>query len=294
MKVKGIFPPIITAFDESGQIDRERFKGLLTFWSKHVDGMFVCGSYGSGPLMTIDEREHIFSIVAETVPNTPLIAHVGAITTEACVRLARHAEEQGAIAVAAVPPYYYSHDTLTIRAHFEAIIESVSIPVYAYDNPKTTGNPLTPTLLNTLAEGGLHGLKDSSFDIGKLYMAMRTVESPDFDFVIGSESLMLPAFTMGVRGCIAGLGNPFPEVMEQFHSAAISGSIDEAKEWQEKVLILWDVLHIGPSVPTAYEILRLRGMDPGFPRKPLLPLDDETRETLKKAVEETRDLWEIA
>jgi dihydrodipicolinate synthase/N-acetylneuraminate lyase len=294
MKVKGIFPPIITAFDEQGQIDRKRFETLLNFWSTYVDGMFVCGSYGSGPLMTIEERELVFSIAAETVPDTPLIVHVGAITTEACVRLARHAEENGAIAVAAVPPYYYSHDARTIQAHFEEILASVSIPVYAYDNPKTTGNPLTPAQLNDLADCGLHGLKDSSFDIGKLYMAMRTVDKPDFDFVIGSESLMLPAFAMGVRGCIAGLGNPFPEVMQKFHTAALSGSMEEAKEWQEKVLILWDVLHIGPSVPTAYEILRLRGMDPGYPRKPLLTLDDETLETLKKALEETRDLWDFA
>ena len=294
MKVKGIFPPIITPFNEEGQIDNKRFEVLLEFWSKFVDGMFVCGSYGSGPLMSPEEREMVFEIASATVRKKPLIAHVGAITTSIAVRLARHAERHGAIAVAAVPPFYYSPDSRSIQAHFEAIINAVTIPVYAYDNPKTTGNPLTPELLNGLANLGLHGLKDSSFDIGKLYLAMRTIERSDFDFVIGSESLMLPAFAMGVRGCIAGLGNPFPEVMQKFHSVVLSGSAVDAKEWQERVLILWDILHIGSSIPTAYEILRLRGMDPGYPRKPLLPLEEAKIKKLEEALEKTKDLWDLA
>jgi 4-hydroxy-tetrahydrodipicolinate synthase len=293
MRVLGIFPPIITPFDENGDFDPDRYRVLLTFWSQYVEGMFVCGSYGSGPLMNIEERQRVFEVASETVTDKPLIVHVGATTTEASIRLARHAQEHNAVAVAAVPPYYYSYDQRSIKEHFKAILESVSIPVYAYDNPKTTGNSITPQLLNELAQLGLSGLKDSSFDIGKLYMAMRVVDKSDFDFVIGSESLMLPAFAMGVRGCIAGLGNPFPEVMHRFHQVVINGSPEEAKEWQERVLLLWDILHIGPSVPTAYEILRLRGMDPGYPRKPLLPLVTATRDKLHKAVEEARDLWEI-
>jgi N-acetylneuraminate lyase/4-hydroxy-tetrahydrodipicolinate synthase len=294
MRVQGIFPPILTAFDEKGNVDRSRYEALLRFWAQYVDGMFVCGSYGSGPLMSTEERQHVFEIASETVTDKPLIVHVGASTTAASVGLAQHAEKHGAVAVASVPPYYYSYDARSIQAHFEAIITAVSIPVYAYDNPKTTGNSIEPAQLNELSKIGLHGLKDSSFDIGKLYMAMRKVESAEFDFVIGSESLMLPAFAMGVRGCIAGLGNPFPEVMQHFHKVVLEGDMEQASVWQKRVLILWDVLHIGPSVPTAYEILKLRGMDPGTPRRPLLPLDDQTLKQLAAAVEDTRELWDIA
>ncbi len=293
MKVKGIFPPIITPFNKEGLIDKQRFEELLEFWSKFVDGMFVCGSYGSGPLMSPDERELLFEFASATVKTKPLIVHVGAITTSIAVRLARHAERNGAVAVAAVPPFYYSYNARSTQAHFEAIINAVSIPVYAYDNPKTTGNPITPEQLKILSDLGLHGLKDSSFDIGKLYTSMRTVKKRGFDFVIGSESLMLPAFAMGVRGCIAGLGNPFPEVMQKFHSVIISGSAEEAKDWQEKVLILWDILHLGSSIPTAYEILRIRGLNPGYPRRPLLPLDKATKRVLEEAVEKNHDLWDL-
>jgi dihydrodipicolinate synthase/N-acetylneuraminate lyase len=255
--------------------------------------VFVCGSYGSGPLLTTAERQQVLEVAASTLSDKPLIVHIGAITTNESIQLARHAEAHNAVAVAAVPPYYYSYSDTAIKEHFKAILDSVAIPVYAYDNPKTTGNAISPKLLDELAHIGLSGLKDSSFDIGKLYMAMRTVKKPDFDFVIGSESMMLPAFAMGVRGCIAGLANAFPEVMHRFYQAAISGNGEEARAWQERVLILWDILHIGPSVPTAYELLRIRGFDPGQPRRPLLPLDADTRRTLEKAVEDNRSLWDI-
>ncbi len=293
MRIEGIFPPIITPFDEAGAVDEQRLRALVAFWAQHVHGMFVCGSYGSGPLLTVEERERVFEVVADKVAGRlPLVAHVGAVSTAAAVRLARHAEAHGAVAVGAIPPYYFTYGDQPLLEHYQTLVEAVSIPVYAYDNPKTTGNPISPALLDRLADLGLAGLKDSSFDIGKLYLAMRTVQRPGFDFVIGSESLMLPAFVMGVRGCIAGLGNVFPEAMRVFYTAAVSGTADEARQWQAQILKLWDVLHIGPSVPTAYEILHLRGIDAGNPRRPMLRLDADTRERVRQAMDALREAWQ--
>jgi len=295
MVVQGIYPPVLTPFDESGALDERRLRTLAEFWAGHVHGMYVCGSYGSGPLMSPEERERVFEVLAETVGDrVGLIAHVGAIDTQTTLRLARHAEQHGAQAVAAVPPYYYTHNEAAICAHFEALLQAVSIPVYAYDNPKATGNPLSPALLDRLAELGLAGLKDSSFDISKLYMAMRVVRKPGFDFVIGSESLMLPAFVMGVRGCIAGLANPFPEVMRRFYEAAATGTPEDASRWQARVLKLWDLMHIDPSVSCAYALLSLRGFDAGFPRRPLLPLDAETMRRSREGLQALQVLWDGA
>ncbi len=292
MRIEGIFPPVITPFDEAGAPDEQRLRALAAFWARYVHGMFVCGSYGSGPLLTVEERERVFEILADEVGGSlPLVAHVGAVDTASAVRLARHAEAHGAVAIGAIPPYYYTYGDQPLLEYYRALIEAVSIPVYAYDNPKTTGNPISPALLDRLADLGLAGLKDSSFGIRKLYLAMRTVQKPDFDFVIGSESLMLPAFVMGVRGCIAGLGNVFPEAMRSFYTAAVSGTQEEARQWQTHILRLWDVLHIGPSVPTAYEILHLRGIDAGYPRRPMLRLDADTREKVRQAMDDLREVW---
>ncbi|PNQ06006.1 hypothetical protein KU43_02500 [Mesotoga sp. SC_NapDC2] len=54
---KGIIPPVLTTFDSEGKIDEKRYLNLIDFLSKKVHGLFVYGTYGSGPLMTVNERK---------------------------------------------------------------------------------------------------------------------------------------------------------------------------------------------------------------------------------------------
>src|SRR5512141_1627113 len=109
--IKGSLVPNITLFDADGKLDQDR-----TWWhmdwmlSKGVDGLFLTGSYGAGPLMTVEERLTVFKIAKEVVKGYSgkyLIPHVGAIDNKTAVELARAAEAIGVEAVAAVPPYYY-------------------------------------------------------------------------------------------------------------------------------------------------------------------------------------------
>ena len=295
MKIIGIFPPILTPFDDEGAVDLRRLRTLVAFWKNHVHGMYVCGSYGSGPLMDPDEREQVLeTVVDEVAGEVPIVAHIGAINTTTAIRLAQHAELQGVQAVAAIPPYYYTYNEDNLFEYFNSILESIEIPLYVYDNPKTTGNPISSTLMKRLAEAGVSGVKDSSFDIGKLYKAMRVVTIQDFDFVIGSESLMLPAFSMGIRGCISGLANALPEFMKYAYTEISSDDRTRSQVAQANILKLWDMLHIGPSVSTAYEILHLRGIDAGFPRSPLKRLDENLREQVTKTMKELEQVWNVA
>ncbi len=285
---------MLTPFDPDGSVSEHRLRAFVDFLIPHVNGLFVCGSYGSGPLLSVEERQYVLEIVSDQLAGRlPLIAHVGAIDTGSAVRLARHAQDHGAAAVSATPPWYYTYGDAALREYFLALVHAVKIPVYAYDNPKTTGNPIPVGLLKQLAHEGLAGVKDSSFDIGKLYLMLRDIDQPDFDVVMGSESLMLPAFAMGVRGCVAGLANVFPEAMAHFHKVVLdeSSTPDERARWQTNILKLWDALHIGPSVPTAYTILALRGVDVGAPRPPMLPLDSVQAAKVHQAMDRMSEYW---
>jgi dihydrodipicolinate synthase/N-acetylneuraminate lyase len=44
----GVIPPMITPFTETGDVDVPGLEKLLDFLIGHVDGLFICGSYGSG------------------------------------------------------------------------------------------------------------------------------------------------------------------------------------------------------------------------------------------------------
>jgi 4-hydroxy-tetrahydrodipicolinate synthase len=294
VRLSGIIPPLLTPFKENGEVDIDRIPLLVEFLKPYVSGFFVCGTYGSGALMNVDERKRVFEAVSECVDDSyQLIAHVGTTNQQDALDLAEHAAQHHARAVSAVPPYYFHHDDETLFQFFRDLINAVSVPVYLYDNPGASGNPISPELINRLAEVGLNGVKDSTFDIGKTYTVMRKVQKQDFDVVIGSESLLLPAFMMGAQACISGLANVFPELMNKLYDAARSNDVVLAKDRQTKVLKMWDILHFGSSTPTAYAMLQIRGVDAGLPRKPMLPLRQEIYNKVKNSMQDTHSIWNI-
>ena len=292
MRLLGIIPPLLTPFKENGEVDIDRIPLLVEFLKPYVKGFFVCGTYGSGALMSIDERKTVFEAVAACVDDSyQLVAHVGTTNQRDTLDLAEHAARHHAWAVSAVPPYYFHHDDETLFQFFQALINAVPLPVYLYDNPGASGHLVSPELINRLAEIGLFGVKDSTFDISKTYAVMRKMQKKDFDVVIGSESLLLPAFAMGVRACISGLANVLPELMNKLYEAARSNDLVLARDLQTKALKMWDILHFGPSTPAAFAMLEIRGIQAGFPRRPMLPLRKEIYGRIATAMCDTESLW---
>jgi dihydrodipicolinate synthase/N-acetylneuraminate lyase len=278
VQVSGIVPPLITAFDRAGNVDESAQREVVAFLKQHVQGFYVCGSYGSGPLMDAAQRKLVAEIVVdECAGEIPVIVHVGAPATAACVDLARHAEQVGAIAVAAVPPYYFSHREAEVLYHFQRLIESVNMPVLVYNNPKTTGFAVSPGFLNRLAQIGLKGVKDSSFSVLTFYDYVRTVKAEDFAFIVGTEAFILPTVPMGAQASIAGLGNAIPEPVVELFRAVKAGDLERAHPLQLKVLALRDIAHYGPSLTTVQAMLKARGVNAGYPREPFRELDDDVR-----------------
>ena len=269
MKLSGIIPPLLTPFKENDEVDFDRIPLLVQFMKPYVKGFFVCGTYGSGVLMNVDERKKVFETVAECVDGTyQLIAHVGAANQRDTLNLAEHAGQHHALAVTAVPPFYFHYDDEALFQFFCNLITVSSVPVYLYDNPGASGNHMSPELINRLAEIGLNGVKDSTFDISKTYAVMRKVQKKDFDVVIGSESLLLPAFVMGARACISGLANVLPELMNKLYEAALSNDRMLAEDLQTKVLKMWDILHFGPQRQPLMQCCRSVGLMPVFHENP--------------------------
>jgi len=292
-EIKGIIPPIITSFDKEGNLNEEGQRAVLSFLNQHVHGYYVCGTYGSGPLMNIEERKRTLEIVLdEASEDKCIIAQVGAPATRVSVELAKHAKDVGVNAIASVPPFYYKHKEAEVKNHFKILRESVDIPIFFYNNPKTTGFSLAPRFLAELIdEGLLDGIKDSSFDIMIFYDFMRKTESvrkskkEDFIFIMGTEALMLPAILAGAKGSIAGLANCIPEDCVKCYEAIMKGDINKASSIQERVLRERDITHLGSTIPTVHAILKLRGLDAGYPRAPFQEIDEGTLNRVKECLE---------
>lgn len=274
-KISGVIPPVLTPFDENGQPDLDAYGRLLDFLLEHVHALYPLGTYGSGPLMPKEMRIKLADFVVRKVDGrVPVIMHIGCADTDSAVELAQAAQKSGADAVAAIVPFYYRYDARCLTEHFSRILESVEIPFYVYNNPGMGNNTITPQILTTLAERGLRGIKDSSFDILTLYAFMRAVDKKDFDFIIGTEALLVSAVVAGADGCVSGVSNTFPELMVELWNAAVAGEMQKAMQLQQTVNRIREIMHLSNSVISMHAMLQARGIDGGLPRRPLLPADE--------------------
>ena len=77
-KLKGVIPPMITPFQEDGTLDEKSLIHLVEYLSERVDGLFICGSYGCGALMTIEERKRVAEIVKKYArKDLTIVVHTG-------------------------------------------------------------------------------------------------------------------------------------------------------------------------------------------------------------------------
>jgi N-acetylneuraminate lyase/4-hydroxy-tetrahydrodipicolinate synthase len=287
-KFKGVIPALIMPFKENGEIHEASLKEFIEFLiDKKVHGFYTLGTFGCGPLMSLEERKKATELIVEYVADrVPIITHVGTTTAGATVDLAKHAEKTGVDAVAAVPPYYYNHPDEVVVHYYQGLLDAVSIPVFAYNNPPQVGYSISPQLLGQLAEMGLAGVKDSSFDIKVFVQYMNAVKEKDFQFIIGTVPLFYAALAQGATAGVGGPANVFPEVQLELYDEFKKGNTARCAELQKKLARLVAIQGIG-GVPftTLIDMYEMRtGKEFGYPHEPMMRCTAEVREKVRQAL----------
>lgn len=293
-KLYGVIPPMITPFTSSGEVDGKGLRKLIDYLAPVVDGLFICGSYGSGPLMSVEERKRVAEIVVEGVGGKiPVVVHTGTANTRDAVELSTHAVSVGATAVSAVAPFYYHHGTDGVVEFYRSILRAVpdGYPVYVYHNPRFSGYEIGIDALRILAKEGIRGIKDATFDISKFSLYMRELgpkgpgDLEGLDIVLGTESLWLPARSLGAEAYIPGLANAFPELCVRLHREGMQGNLQACRETQFLVNRVRDVMYLARSTQLAvYAMLEIRGILKTYPRSPFVPATPEEKGKIVSAL----------
>lgn len=291
--ITGSLVPNITIFDKEGNLDIEKNRWHMDWMlKKGADGLFLTGSYGSGPMMTHEERVTIFKTakeVAARYEGKTLLAHVGCIDTRSTIALAKAAEEIGVDAISAVPPFYYKHSEELILQFYKDIISSTTLPVFAYNNPETSRFTFTMNTVRKLQEMGLAGMKDSPLAVGFVSRVFydAKVNKKNFQMILGTSSGWLPFYYMGVRAMIAGMNNWAPEIITALVKATRDGDQEKSEKVYLGMMDLSAKLHFTDSTIASLMALHARGFDAGFPRKPmqLPPFDDPKYQEIRQWLE---------
>ncbi len=296
--IRGSLVPNITFFDAEGNLDIKKTKWHMRWmFEKGLDGLFLTGSYGSGPMMTNAERIEVFKAAKEVSSEFEgkiLLPHVGCIDTKSTLELARAADEIGVDGIGVVPPFYYKNSEAWVINFYREIVEIVDTPVYAYNNPGTSRFTFSLGTVHELQAIGLAGMKDSPLDVGfvsTVYYDAK-LNGKDFQVILGTSKGWLPFYYMGVQAVIAGMNNWAPEIMAAMLKWTFEGDRDKSEKAYMVMMDLSKKMHFIDSTVASHMGLYARGFDAGFPRKPKLlpPFDDpkyrEIRQFLKQGFDE--------
>lgn len=278
----GVVPPMVTPFQENGEVDYDALRTLVTFLKEHVDGLFINGSYGGGVLMTEEERRQVAEVTVKTAEGKiPVTVHVGTADSLSAARLVDHAVGCGATAVAAVGPYYFKHSKEEILHYFEALVKAAQgrVPVYVYNNPQFQGYPMELDVIRDLKEKvGVSGVKDATFDIQNMAKYMRLLKSDTFDVALGTEAMWLSACVLGCKAFIPGIANAFPEICKKMFQEGMAGDFEACRKTQFEVNEMREIMYLARSTQLAiYAMLDIRGIVTCYPRAPFIPATDEEK-----------------
>lgn len=290
-KPPSIVVPIITPFDKNGRVYEQGVKNLIDFlYEKGIPGIWVLGSYGAFPLMEMEERMRMAEITLSLAQKKGIytVIQIGSPRLETAVQLSRHAQEHGADAVASTVPFYYASAHYTENnfiAYFSQLMECLKLPLFFYNNPKTTGYTPTIQFIQKLLEIGIYGIKDTTTDILAIcekIMCFQTYEADNF-YMGGSASVLLPSRIMGAPGVVCGTGVAMPEIVLKLDTAIKNQDIAQAAIMQHQLVKARAIQgrYVGRSV-ACYDILNARGVDVGTCKLPWLPMTDaQTREVMR-------------
>ena len=280
MTLEGLTVPVPTLFAADGSLDPgKNARYVRDLSDAKVDHLFVLGSLGEFPSVTDDERGRLFEAVIDSVTGkADAWVGCGAPSTRQAVRYAEEAENAGAAAVVAVPPYYLRPTPSAIDRYYRAIRAAVKIPLLAYNNPSLVGYPLSPPLVHQwFRQGVIAGAKDTG---GSLLSIERMLSGAPEGFVLlaGDDPLATDAIERGAKGAVMGTANLAPKLCVALIAAARLRDRSRAGELQGLVDALVGVTRAGPFPSTEkFLAAHLRGADVGYraPYDPLTPEEEK-------------------
>ncbi len=228
--------------------------------------------------MQPQQRKRVAELAIQSAGGqSQVLVFVGAPDTDTSLDLAEHAQRVGANAITCVAPFYYRQTDEALYRHFKALVDAVTIPVFAYDSPTYSGNQLSLEVLERLSGARLAGVITGAAGYGleHLWERVRRLGHDGFEVLSMRDGLALPAMMMGSPAFDSGVANYCPELAVQLYQAFSAGDYGLATRLQDQLLRLRDISHrLGRNIPTLHALIEMRGFRTGYPKRPFFRLTE--------------------
>ena len=278
---------IITPMNADGSINYEEFGRIIDFQIDNgTDSIIVCGTTGESATMTDEEHVECIRYCVERVnKRVPVIAGTGSNDTKYAVDLSVEAEKLGADALLVVTPYYNKTSQRGLIAHFNAIADSVNIPIILYNVPSRTGVNITLDTYDVLANHkNIVAVKEASGNISSIAKIIEKC-GDRLDVYSGNDDQIVPIMSLGGKGVISVLSNICPKETHDIAQLCLDNNFAEAAKLQIKYLELCNNLFIDVNPIPVKEAMNIMGFKAGECRLPLLKMEQGKIDTLTASME---------
>lgn len=284
-KFKGIFPALLTPFDENDNVNTKVLEEITEYnIKKGVDGFYVGGSTAEAFLLTEEERIQVMETVSKVAKGrVTLIAHIGCISTAQAIRLAKIAKELGYDAISSVSPFYYKFSFAEIKKYYFDIVDAVDLPMLIYNFPAFSGVNLTVDNINEfLSDERFLGVKHTSSD----YFALEQFKSAYPDKVVynGFDEMFMAGLAMGADGAVGSTFNLMAEKFIKIRNLFAENKVEEARAVQNEANVIIRALCKVGVMQGEKAVMDALGFDMGPARAPFGPLTEEQKKELLDTV----------
>mgnify|MGYP003576067591 CR=1 FL=1 len=294
IKIEGLIAATFCAFNNDGSLNLSLIPSIV---DKMVEdglaGIFICGTNGEGPNLTVEERMAVAEAYVKAVNKRILVlVHVGHTSVAESRKLAAHAASIGADAISSVAAFYFKPNSVKNLVESMAEIASAApqLPFYYYHIPTLTGVGMDMVEFLKLSEDVIPNLAGIKYTASTLheYQACLNYKNGKFDILFGYDEMLLGALAVGAKGAIGSTytfaARLYLRVMELYNS----DQKEKARELQSVSVEMVRCLVQFPPIPAQRAIMKMLGFDCGSCRLPLKELTEKEAEKLREGLDAIR------
>ncbi|MBO8173333.1 MAG: dihydrodipicolinate synthase family protein [Bacillaceae bacterium] len=249
----GIIPPVVTLFDQQGEIDESLNRQYLDrIIDAGVHGILLLGSSGEFTSLTLNERKQFAEAMIKHIDGrVPVLIGAGGTALKEVLELVAHAEESGADGVLVVNPYYWKLSEEQLFHYYSTIAEHTALPVLLYNIPLLTGQSIPLDIIIHLAKEhpNICGIKETVAEIShirEIIFALKKIR-PDFMVFSAYDEHMFSAVAIGAAGSINGSAGFAPEISVGLYRALQQENYREAISYHNQLSVIMELYSYGPS-----------------------------------------------
>lgn len=272
---KGIFPALISPFNENNDLDTQMLKHHVLFQIQSgVHGLIIGGSLGEASTLSMNEKSTL-TIETKSVSkhhNIPVIVNIAESTTKNALHAVQQAEKDGANGLMVLPPMRYLADFNEMVSYFLTIADSTELPIMIYNNPVDYNLEVSIEMFEKLlSRKNIQAVKESTRNTSNI-IRLRKCFGSRLKILCGVDTLAFESLVLGADGWVAGLVNAFPVETVRLYDLIKSGQHEEARKinsWFFPLLELDITSKLVQNIKLAASSVGLSSPYVRLPRKPL-------------------------